>query len=188
MGGQLLFTRSPDPQYAYFDELFPSYAQYRQLYLEAPKVSRAGSSHRITRKVIRWKKERTPLYPMPLFRPLPSPAADGELPTYRIYTWQHRAHANSWLSAFADDPLEDIWGSVVVLRTDPDGTETWSGQRFQYTAASGVLCPSEYLVWTLLMYWAVTSGTVVPTGLFGAVTSPSSSLIAKLNSGKDAKS
>ena len=62
-GGQLLYARDLAPQFAYFDELFPAYAQCRQIFLEAPKVSRAGSSHCVTRKILRWKKESNPLYP-----------------------------------------------------------------------------------------------------------------------------
>ena len=86
-----------------------------------------------------------PVSPPPVKSPIP--LTEGTIhPTYQIYMGQHRTPENPWLSVFADDPLDHIWGSVVVLRTDPDGTETWSGQRFQYTETSGRLCPTDYMV------------------------------------------
>ena len=72
-----------------------------------------------------------------------------------------------------------------MVSTDMHGGTKWSGTRFHYTVESGIVCPTQYMVWTLLAYWAVTTYQDLRSGL---LCSPCSSLIKKLKGGRFAKS
>ena len=64
------YCRNSESQYIPFDDLFLSYASFRQLYMEPPKVAKTAA-FRVTRKIIRWKCENRPA--LPSGRILPPP-------------------------------------------------------------------------------------------------------------------
>ena len=164
--GDRVFRRSPAILSAPFDSLFPTAATFRQLYLDMPHSHLQAGSNRIAPLTIRIKKEFRPSYPLtpPMeaapttgMSALPSSTAPTAEPTFAVYFGQHRSPSETFSHILRDDPWEEIYGSVVTVTTHPNGDQAWSGSRFHYTSESGIVCPTQYMVWTLLAYWAVNS-------------------------------
>ena len=82
-----------------------------------------------------------------------------------------------------EDARETIAGAIIYVKVAEDGSYELEADRYQYTAASGGVQPSEYMVDTMLMLQGLLrGGQLAPVGL---VCSTNTSLVKKLQEGRD---
>ena len=183
----LSLQRRDQGHFAQFSTLFPDSACFRQVFLDLPTTTTLAGVPTVTRTLLRWKQELRPCCPPTPPPRLLSPRIPPSPDDFQVYMGQHRKILRPWHSVLSDNPVVEIWGSVVIRQRDPAGTDTWTGYRFQFTEASGKDPPSEYMIWTLLAYWAFHSPLLARDPTYRETISPCFNLVSRINSGTNAK-